>query len=199
VRSKKTAILLARRIVDEIIGNNLDPNSRLPQEKEMLDHYRVGRATLREALRYLEFLGILEIRSGPGGGPIVVAPNGDDLGSVLGLFLSLSRTKFADVIAVREMLEPAMAASAATNASDDVVADLHASVDAMGIDRLSDEQFLDENRRFHDLIAEGTGIRFLNSSSPRFTKLSTVRSSVFITHVDVASLSVSLITGSPTR
>lgn len=127
----------------------------------MLEHYRVGRATLREALRHLEFLGILEIRSGPGGGPIVLAPNGDDLGSVLGLLLSISRTKFEDVIVVRESLEPEMAASAATNATEAVVEDLRASVDAMASETLTDEQFLDENRRFHDLIAVGSGNRVL--------------------------------------
>lgn len=161
VRSRKIAIVLASRIVEEIISNDLGPNSRLPQEKEMLEHYRVGRATLREALRHLEFLGILEIRSGPGGGPIVLAPSGDDLGSVLGLLLSISRTKFEDVIDVRETLEPQMAASAAVNATDDVIAQLRASVDAMASERLNDEQFLDENRRFHDLIAIGSGNRVL--------------------------------------
>jgi GntR family transcriptional regulator, transcriptional repressor for pyruvate dehydrogenase complex len=161
IRPTKTAIRLARRIVEDIISNDFGPDSRLPQEKEMLEHYRVGRATLREALRHLEFLGILHIRSGPSGGPIVLEPSGNNLGSVLGLLLTLSRTQFGEVIAVYEVLEPTMAASAATNSSDEIVRLLRASVNAMSDENLTEDQFLDENRNFHDLIAKGSGNRVL--------------------------------------
>lgn len=161
VRSQKTAILLARRIVDEIISNNFGPNSRLPQEKDMIEYFKVGRATLREALRHLEFLGILEIRSGPGGGPVLLKPDGADLGSVLELLLAVSRIRFGEVVDVREVLEPVMAASAASNATDELVGKLRESVKAMGVEELTDDQFLQENGNFHDILAKGSGNRVM--------------------------------------
>ena len=44
----------------------------------MLDRYGVGRPTLREALRILEVHGLLVIRAGPGGGPVVTAASSRD-------------------------------------------------------------------------------------------------------------------------
>jgi GntR family transcriptional regulator, transcriptional repressor for pyruvate dehydrogenase complex len=166
LRPHKVAILLANQIVQEIIDGGLLPGARLASEREMLQEYNVSRGTLREALRYLELQGVLTIRPGPGGGPVVQEPDGHNLASVLGLLLALSRTQFRDVVVIREVLEPAMAARAATEASSAVLTAMRDSIEAMAVAG-SDEDFLDENRRFHDLVAEGADnqvFKFFNTS-----------------------------------
>ena len=74
-RPMKTAEIVARAISDDILRNSRQSGDRLPPEKDMLEMYAVGRGTLREALRYLELQGIIDIKPGSRGGPVVSAPD----------------------------------------------------------------------------------------------------------------------------
>ena len=68
--SGKRALTVARRIVEDIEQQGAEVGDRLLPEQEMLVRYGVARATLREALRFLELQGIIFLRPGPGCGPI---------------------------------------------------------------------------------------------------------------------------------
>ena len=59
---------------------NLKPGTKLPPESEMLATYQLGRASLREALRILEVQGLIVIRPGRGGGPVVANFSSRDFG-----------------------------------------------------------------------------------------------------------------------
>jgi DNA-binding FadR family transcriptional regulator len=150
-------MLLAQRIVDDITDDGLEPRDMLSPEREMLLEYEVARGTLREALRYLEMQGVVVIKPGPGGGPMVNGVEPRALASTIGLLLQLSRAPFSTIVEVRQLLEPAMAAMAAERANEEEILALRASVDAMR-ERLNDGRFfLEENRRFHDLVATASG------------------------------------------
>ena len=73
-RSPKTSERVARDLVTHIIDNNLAEGTKLPNEKQLAEVFQVGRTTLREALRLLETHGVIIIRPGPGGGPVVRRP-----------------------------------------------------------------------------------------------------------------------------
>ena len=153
-KTPKTAMLLAQRIVGEIADRGLEPGSALPPEREMLEEYGVARGTLREALRFLEIQGVIRIKTGPGGGPTVDTPSFRPLASTLSLLLLMNRTPFRAVLESRMLLEPALAAKAATRISAEALEELHDSVQTMR-EHIDDiELFLDENQRFHSLIAE---------------------------------------------
>jgi DNA-binding FadR family transcriptional regulator len=151
-RPPKIAMLLAQQIVGEITDRNLEPGAPLLSEKEMLDQYGVARGTLREALRFLEMQGVLAIKTGPGGGPVVSPISSRPLASLIALLLQLNRTPFRDVLEARMVLEPALAAKAATRIDDASLEALHESIRHMRehIDDLS--TFLDENDNFHGLV-----------------------------------------------
>jgi GntR family transcriptional repressor for pyruvate dehydrogenase complex len=108
-RRQKIAMTIAQAIVSEISKNRYPPGTKLPTERDMLERYQAGRGTLRESLRFLEMNGVITVKPGPGGGPVVAEPNSRDLASTLGLFLELNGTSFGSVLEVREVLEPAIA------------------------------------------------------------------------------------------
>lgn len=156
-KPKKTAMLLAQRMVGEIADDGLPVGTPLLPEREMLERYGVARGTLREALRFLEMHGVIEIRTGPGGGPVVGAPASRHLAMILAMLLQLEHAPFRAVLEARLTLEPPLAARAAARIGDDEVERLHDSVRAMreNIDDL--DHFLHENEQFHEIIARSSG------------------------------------------
>lgn len=156
-KPKKTAMLLAQRIVGEIADRGLEPGTPLLAERSMLDDYGVARGTLREALRFLEIQGVITIKTGPGGGPVVAEPGSRHLASIIAMMLQLENAPFRSVLEARVTLEPPMAAQAALRIADDDLERLHASVRRMR-DQLDDlDFFLHENEVFHKILATASG------------------------------------------
>lgn len=172
LRPQKMPILLAQRIADRITGGELEPGTVLPPEREMLGAYGVGRGSLREALRLLEQHGLVTMKPGPGGGPVVRRPDPMHLASSLALLLQAARTPFRAIVEARVSIEPQMAAQAAQRASSKQTAEAEACVAEMGNDLASLPNFLAQNARFHDLIADASGnpvFRYLMTSLHRIT------------------------------
>lgn len=156
-RRQKTATLVARRIVDDIRRSNSTVGDRLPPEKQMLEDYQVGRGTLREALRFLELQGVLSLKPGPGGGPVVEQPDSQHLGTALLLLLQFHDAPFSTLVEARADLEPVMARLAAEHLTPEHRQQLVASVDDMRTNLKDHEIFLRTNREFHDIIAWASG------------------------------------------
>lgn len=156
-RTPKTSERVARHLASEIVAANLTDGSKLPTERDMIDAYGVGRATLREALRLLETRGILSIRRGPGGGPVVRRPRPEDLSEALTLILQFEKASLRQVLHTRMALEPSVARLAAVNITDEQIDALQATVDLTLGNVDSQRVFLEQNRRFHGLIAEASG------------------------------------------
>jgi GntR family transcriptional regulator, transcriptional repressor for pyruvate dehydrogenase complex len=81
-RADKVSEVVARAIVHDIVTGGLEQGATLPSEAVMLSRFGVGRASLREALRILEVHGLITIKPGPGGGPIVAAPTSRSFGRI---------------------------------------------------------------------------------------------------------------------
>ncbi len=156
-RPQKTAVIVAQRIVDDIFKEQKGPGDRLPPERLMLEEYDVGRGTLRESLRFLELQGVISLKPGPGGGPVVEQPDATSLATSLTLLLQFSNAPFRTIAEARVGLEPMMAQLAAERMPAVTAEALQNSVDRMH-DNLTDQAiFLEENKRFHELIAHGSG------------------------------------------
>jgi GntR family transcriptional regulator, transcriptional repressor for pyruvate dehydrogenase complex len=156
-RTLKTSEFIARDLAAYIVDQELPEGTSLPPEREMIESFAIGRNTLREALRILETRGVLTIRSGPGGGPVVRRPRPSDLGEALTLILQFESTTFQEVMAARAWLEPIVAGSAAAHITKAEVAALR-EVNAAIIEAPDDpDAFNRHNRRFHSLIAESSG------------------------------------------
>lgn len=156
-RPKKTALLIADQLVELIWQEDLQSGDRLPSESLMLEQYQVSRGTLREALRYLEFQGVIMLKPGSGGGPIVQHPDASILVSTLTLLLQFQKTAFAEIVEARRQMEPIVVRLAAQNRSDEDLEALWRNVAeaedlTIGADRfhlLSDE--------YHALVGQASG------------------------------------------
>src|SRR2546422_2612683 len=96
-RVLKTSELIARDIILDIFEGGLKAGDALPPEASMLKQYEVGRASLREALRLLEVQGLVHIRAGATGGPVVGAATAENLARMLTLFFGLAGATYEDL------------------------------------------------------------------------------------------------------
>lgn len=143
---------VAQHLLDRIITANLMPGSTFGTEADLLAQFDVSRPTLRESLRILEAQGVLELRPGPKGGVIVSKPGVDVLAHSLSVYLRLHGVPFIKVLKAREAIEPPLAGAAALARSEADLAALQDSVDRLAAAE-SEGDFIEENRRFHSLVA----------------------------------------------
>lgn len=151
-RRLKASEVLARRLVDFIHERRMKPGDRLPAERDMIAQMEVARSTVREALRLLETRGVITIKPGPQGGPVVRIPRPTDLTEPLTLLLQFQGSSLLDVLEARLMFEPALARMAASRISDEEVDILRVSVDEMLRHPDRHNVFIEANRVFHSTI-----------------------------------------------
>ena len=156
-RKLKRSEVIAQTIVDHILRYGLSEGEHLPNEPGLLQSLSVGRATLREALRLLETRGVVTIRSGPGGGPIVRRPRPSDLNESLSLLLQFEGATIRDVMEARKALEPVVAGLALDAITPEDLEGLALTVERMRDHMEDDAVFFEESRKFHAGIARLTG------------------------------------------
>jgi GntR family transcriptional repressor for pyruvate dehydrogenase complex len=156
-RREKAAVFIARKIMSDVAQRGLRPGDFLPAERTMIETYGVGRVTLREALRLLEFQGVISLKPGPGGGPILQDPSGTHLASTVVLLLQMKQAPFRAVVEVRSAVEPMISRLAAERMSDEALTQLEKSVHSMRENLGDRNMFLESNKEFHDIIAWSSG------------------------------------------
>jgi GntR family transcriptional regulator, transcriptional repressor for pyruvate dehydrogenase complex len=114
-RPAKTAETVAAAIVRDIVSRNLNSGDMLPSEAAMLAHYRVSRASLREALRLLEVQELIRLKPGPGGGPIVSAVDPRNLAKISMLYLNLGGATYQELFEAQQVMGQMDAERAARN------------------------------------------------------------------------------------
>ncbi|PAL21482.1 GntR family transcriptional regulator [Sphingopyxis sp. GW247-27LB] len=157
-RGSKIAEAVAREILTQICEGGLKPGNQLPGEAQMLEDFDVGRGSLREALRILEIHGIIRIKAGPGGGPVVVGTTTGDFGRMATMFFQAGGMTFREVIDARLVLEPMMARLAAERRPVKMLQQLSETKTETG----DDSAYLRSSETFHRMVASMSGNRILN-------------------------------------
>lgn len=180
-RGAKLANTIAQDIVRRIQEEDLAPGTQLPSEAQMVADYGVGRASLREALRILEFHGLISIRSGPGGGPVVGGVNTEDFGRMSTLYFQAGRMTFRELMEARLILEPVLARMAAERRDPELLDQLLEAGAHRGSSPRDDGVYLESSRDFHRLLAQmaGNSILYLFSHSLQDILHDRVRSMLF--------------------
>jgi GntR family transcriptional regulator, transcriptional repressor for pyruvate dehydrogenase complex len=130
----------------------LHPGDQLPPERALAEQFQVSRASVREALRSLELLGIVETHAG--GGTFVRRTAPEDLARPLSNLIVRGHT-LSDVIEVRGLIEPAIAAAAAQRMTEQELAELRTILDEQDRKVAAGEPYVEEDSRFHELIGHG--------------------------------------------
>ncbi|MGC2174616.1 MAG: FCD domain-containing protein [Acidimicrobiales bacterium] len=156
-RPPKTAVIVAQRIMRDVVRRGVKAGDPLPPEHSMLEVYGAGRGTLREALRLLESQGVILIKPGPGGGPVLLDPDATHLADTIVLLMELKGAPFRSIAEVRMAMEPMISALAAKHISEESLDELQLTIKQM-TENIEDEYlFLETNKRFHDIIAWSSG------------------------------------------
>jgi len=128
----------------------------------MLEQYRVGRASLREALRILEVHGLVSLKPGPGGGAIVADVSSESFGRMSTLYFHMLGATWGELIEARLFLEPMMARLAATYRHPHVLDALAPAIQVASDAREGEDfRWAQASHEFHAAIASISGNRVL--------------------------------------
>ncbi|WP_427889714.1 FadR/GntR family transcriptional regulator [Kribbella sp. GL6] len=144
-----------------IVSGELQPGDRLPREADLAARLGLSRNSLREAVKALALIRVLEVRQGDG--TYVTSLDPALLMETMAFVLDLQQdASVLEFFEVRRILEPAAAARAALRMPDADVAAMRALLDDLGEDPSADDQ-LACDVEFHRLLAIGSGNRTLAS------------------------------------
>ncbi len=138
-----------------ITEGQLQPGQRLPTEREFAARLGISRSSMREAIRALTVLGVLEARHGSG--IYVTQLEAGDLLETLGVVADLSRgPQLVELLEIRRILESATAAIAAARITPEQLGEVERHLDAMyATDDPSD--IMAHDLAFHRAVAVATG------------------------------------------
>ncbi len=155
-RTEKVAESVAREIMQDIRRDSLAPGSRLPPETEMLERFQVGRGSLREALRILEVNGLVTMRTGPRGGPVVAPRDPASFGQIMTLHLQSADTTYRQLLEARVEYEVLLARRAAEQEGDTAGQFVRATLSGLSSES-SDERYGAGTSEFHGAVGQAAG------------------------------------------
>ncbi len=159
VRRVRTHEQVLAQIEQKILDGSLRPGQKLPSERELVTALGVSRTSVREALRALEAMGVIEARTGSGrdAGSVITGQSTAAITNLLRLHIALAQISLADLVETRVQLERNAARAAASTLTPQDAERLAALIEAM---RASDQEYDEFNRLdadFHVSIARISG------------------------------------------
>jgi GntR family transcriptional repressor for pyruvate dehydrogenase complex len=115
---------IADQIRGAILGGRLREGQRLPPERELAEQFGVSRVTVRDALRALEAVGLVEVRVGARGGAFVTAPTGMLVGQTMSDMMLMQAVTPAQIVEARLIVELGTVTLATSRATEEDVAGL---------------------------------------------------------------------------
>lgn len=174
---------IARKLLDYLLSGVLLPGDRLPSERELSRTFGVGRSAVRDALKPLTLLGIIDVRQGDG--TYLRATESELLPKAVEWGLLLGERRAVDLVEARRHIEVALATLAAQRRSEEDLRDMRGLLRQMQ-DAGSDDEFIEADMAFHLRLAEAAGNSVLSGI------LINIRSliQVWITRVTYAAESI---------
>jgi GntR family transcriptional regulator, transcriptional repressor for pyruvate dehydrogenase complex len=141
---------VAHQMLDHLLSGAVAPGDRLPPERKLAEMFGTGRSVVREAMKSLNFLGLIDVRQGDGN---YFKPTGSDLlPRAVQWGLLVARPRVRDLIEARRHVEVLLAELAAERRTDAAVLELRTILEDM--EREQDlEKFVETDIAFHIAIA----------------------------------------------
>jgi GntR family transcriptional regulator, transcriptional repressor for pyruvate dehydrogenase complex len=154
-------------VVDQVISliedGTLKIGDQLPSERDLVNQFQVARASVREALRILEFQGVIEVQ--PGKGAFIVGNNSHS-GAEEGVrqWFRDHASEILEMLEVREVLERRAVFLAANQASPELVVELQETM-SLAKECIAEgdlDRLVSLDRRFHRMIVNASGNQLLS-------------------------------------
>ena len=158
-RSSKITQQIIDQIRTAILEGKLTPGDKLPPEKELMEQFGVSKQTLRESLRALEHMGLIDVRKGIGGGAHIVEVDIEVTKESLANFLYFKNLSIENLSELRKLIEPHAAEKAANNISKEDLEHLKQLNDTArdNLHRNFLQELSHNEINFHRVIARNTG------------------------------------------
>jgi DNA-binding FadR family transcriptional regulator len=149
---------IINRLTDLLISGELKPGDKLPTEMELAEQLGVGRNSVREAIKMLSYLGVIEIRRGIGTFVANSMPESVVNPLILGLVFEQKTSR--EIIELRLLIETAIGEIVIQKASDEDIKNLVAANEhlkkAAARKSSSSQQLRDIDIGFHETLLELT-------------------------------------------
>jgi GntR family transcriptional regulator, transcriptional repressor for pyruvate dehydrogenase complex len=152
VRRTKLYEKVAQQIQGLIRDGLLKPGDHLPPERELAETFQVSRSSVRDAIRALEVMGLVEPRQGEG--TVVRDVTAETLVNPLSTMLTQKRELVSELLDLRLMIEPPLAGRAAKHATDEEILRLEDILRRQKEKVARGELAIEEDSEFHYAIAK---------------------------------------------
>ena len=153
VRSSRLYEQIVQQVEESIHKGGLKPGDQLPPERELAQQFGVSRTAVREAVKALREKGLVEAY--PGRGTFVTDGTSHAIRQSLDRMIRIGQPEGSTYLAeVREILEPEIAALAATRADAEDLASMREAVDIMDETKRDSDAFIEADLDFHLALAE---------------------------------------------
>ena len=158
IKREPLATEIARRLVDFLLEGGVEPGNRMPSERQLAEAFGVGRGAMREALKALTLLGLVEVRQGDG--TYLKKADSALLPQVIEWGLLLGERRTMDLVEARQKIESDIASLAAARRSDDDLVELRRLLERMrslSVPGADPAGFVDADVAFHLRLAAAAG------------------------------------------
>jgi GntR family transcriptional repressor for pyruvate dehydrogenase complex len=155
VQANRVFEQIAEQIERRILSGEIQVGDRLPTERELAEQFHASRTAVREAMKSLAQKGLVDMR--PGRGTIVIDGTSRAMRNSLELMMQLGLVRRSEnLVEVREILEPEIAALAAARATEEQIAMLRECVAQMDASLGDADAFIAADNAFHQTLATST-------------------------------------------
>lgn len=161
IQIEKPVDKIISQIRSLITSGEISPGDKLPSERKLAEHLGVGRAQVRDAIRKLEFYGILKTL--PQSGTVVAGIGIVALEGLITDVLQVEDSDFKSLVETRVLLEKESSRLAAIRRSDDDIVQLQNALTAYRQKIESGQSGVEEDLLFHIKIAEASKNNVLKS------------------------------------
>jgi GntR family transcriptional repressor for pyruvate dehydrogenase complex len=141
--------------IQQLILTQLHPGDKLPAERELAEMLGVSRSSIRDAMQSLRLMGLVEPRQGAGTVVREISP--DVLVNPLADVIAHQRQLVGELLDFRKMIEPPLAARAATHASPEEIAEMEEILQRQDEKLGQGDLAIEEDSEFHYTIAMASG------------------------------------------
>jgi GntR family transcriptional repressor for pyruvate dehydrogenase complex len=150
------------QLIANVVNGTWKAGDRLPAERDLCRQFGIARTSLREAIKAMELVGMLNSRVGDG---TFVCPRSEFLSRpMMWAFTEMDKTELNDVMQARLIIEEGLAGLAAEHGTNAQIVTISKAVQAMGDCIARNESVLDADMAFHMAVSDAAGNPLLSNS-----------------------------------